>query len=57
MDHKMPVSDRSRMLWTASKVDLAELIYSNYSLQSINGGKVILKEMQRKAESLFNIDP
>lgn len=53
----MPVSDRSRMLWTASKVDLAELIYSNYSLQSINGGKVILKEMQRKAESLFNIDP
>lgn len=56
LDHKIPVSDRSDMLWTASKADLTELIYSNYLLQSINGGKITLKEMQRKAESIFNID-
>lgn len=56
LDNKTLNSSRSGMVWTASKSDLVEQLYSNYLLQSINGGKITLKEMQKRAEEYFNID-
>lgn len=44
-----------KLKWTASKLDLVELIYALHSSGAINHGDVDLKEIQQALETVFNV--
>lgn len=46
---------RSDMSWSLDKRDLMQIIYGIYYTNSVNNGKVHIKELVRGFESLFNI--
>ncbi len=47
---------QSKLLWTANKTDLVELIYALHSAGVVNNGMVDIKEMALVCETVFNID-
>lgn len=46
----------SRLVWTASKVGLIELVYALYNMRCFNGGNVELSEVVRFVEKSLGID-
>jgi hypothetical protein len=45
-----------RLTWTGSKIDLMELIYGQYCVQSLNHGEVSLSQIIEYYEFIYNID-
>ena len=46
---------RPKLLWTANKIDMVELIYALHSSKIINKGNIEIKDIARIAESVFNV--
>lgn len=46
----------SKIIWTAHKIDLIELIYALHSMDVINNGTVDIKDIARVVERIFKID-
>lgn len=47
---------QSNLKWTASKIDLTELIYALYKSNSLNNGNADLKEITSTFEKIFNVE-
>ena len=48
-------SVRSKIVWTANKIDLIELIYALHSSKAINKGNIEIKDIARIIEYVFKI--
>ncbi len=55
-DKSKMIKTQVRLLWTATKIDLVELIYALYHARCINNGEAEIKNITEAFESLFNID-
>lgn len=55
-DNTKVVKTNTKLFWSASKIDLIELIYALHSTGVINKGTVDIKEMASVCEQIFNID-
>lgn len=52
----IPVMLKTRETWTASKTDLAELIYAIDTAKCINHGNINLKKLTAYLEDIFNVN-
>ena len=54
-EHEIDTEFKARETWTASKTDLAELIYALDTSKCINHGNIKLKAITSYLEDVFNI--
>lgn len=55
-EHKIHTEFKTRETWTASKTDLAELIYALDTAKCINQGNINLKVLASYVEDIFNVN-
>ena len=56
IEYEVSTGLKTRETWTASKTDLAELIYALDTAKCINHGNINLKVLASYFEAVFNID-
>lgn len=56
IEHEVSTGLKTRETWTASKTDLAELIYALDTVKCINHGNINLKALASYVEDVFNVN-
>lgn len=54
--NKDEINHKSKLHWSGSKTDLAELIYALHSIKIINNGNTDIKEITAELGKIFNIE-